>query len=73
MRATYRRALPESGSGWAVHHALFARAGFTEAAQAEARTHEVMLVDLAMLDEGLSRWGSIPDMLKREEPGGFKW
>jgi hypothetical protein len=49
------RALPEGGAGWAVRHALFARAGFTEAAQADARTHDVMLADLARLDEDLSR------------------
>jgi len=49
------QALPEGGAGWAAHHALFARAGFTEAAQADARIHHVMLVDLARLDEDLGR------------------
>ncbi len=49
------RALPEGGVGWAVHHVLFARAGFTEAAQTEAQAHHVLLVDLARLDEELSR------------------
>ena len=32
-------ALPERGDGWTVHHVFFARAGFTEAAQAKARQH----------------------------------
>jgi pyruvate,water dikinase len=35
------QALPEGGAGWTTHQALFARAGFTEAAQADARAHEV--------------------------------
>ena len=48
------QALPEAGAGWTVWPALFARTGFTEAAQADARAHKVMLVDLAGLDEGLS-------------------
>jgi AAA+ ATPase superfamily predicted ATPase len=47
------QALPEGGAGWTTHQALFARAGFTEAAQADARAHEVMLVGLARLDEDL--------------------
>ena len=41
--------LPERGDGWAVHYVFFARAGFTEAAQAEARRHRVELVDLERL------------------------
>jgi AAA+ ATPase superfamily predicted ATPase len=45
-------ALPEGGNQWDIHHVFFARAGFTEAAQAKAR--EAMFVDLARLDEGLS-------------------
>jgi hypothetical protein len=48
------QALPEGGAGWTAWRALFARAGFTEAAQADARAHEVTLVDLARLDEDLS-------------------
>ncbi len=47
------RSLPEGGAGWAMHLALFARAGFTAAAQAEAQAYHAMLVDLARLDEGL--------------------
>jgi hypothetical protein len=49
------QALPDGEAGWTVHHILFARAGFTEAAQAEAHAHHVLLVDLARLDEELSR------------------
>jgi len=48
------RALPEGGSGWTVHHALFARAGFTAAAQIEAQAHHLLLVDLARLDREVS-------------------
>jgi AAA+ ATPase superfamily predicted ATPase len=45
--------LPEQGAGWHVHYAFFARAGFTEAAQGEARSVGAQLVDLAMLDADL--------------------
>jgi len=45
--------LPDRGDGWTVRHMLFARAGFTEAARAEARAHKMLLTDLAMLDEDL--------------------
>jgi AAA+ ATPase superfamily predicted ATPase len=47
--------LPESGSGWRVHHALFARAGFTEATVQAATQAGVRLVDLAELDADLTR------------------
>jgi AAA+ ATPase superfamily predicted ATPase len=42
--------VPEKGEAWTVHYALFARAGFTEATQAEAAHHGALLVDLAILD-----------------------
>ncbi len=45
------QALPEGGAGWAVDHALYARAGFTEAAQAPAWAVHILLVDLARLAE----------------------
>lgn len=45
--------LPDGGQGWRVRHALFARAGFTDAAQAAAQTEAAMLVDLAALAAGL--------------------
>jgi hypothetical protein len=45
------QALPDGGAGWAVHHALFARAGLTDAAQAEAHSHHAIWVDLATLDQ----------------------
>ena len=45
--------LPQAGAGWRVHYAFFARAGFTEAAQAEARSVGARLVDLATLDADL--------------------
>jgi hypothetical protein len=50
-------ALPEQGAGWTVHYAFFARAGFTEAAQAQAEQHRVELVDLARLDQELQASG----------------
>ncbi|MDY7075910.1 MAG: ATP-binding protein [Chloroflexota bacterium] len=40
---------------WNVHYALFARAGFTDAARAEAEAAGARLVDLATLDAGLRR------------------
>ena len=48
-------ALPDQGKSWTVQYAFFARAGFTEAAQAEAKQHQVQLVDLEQLDRDLSR------------------
>ena len=45
--------LPHDGAEWAVHYAFFARAGFTDAAQALATTHGALLVDLARLDRDL--------------------
>ena len=45
--------LPDGGAGWAVHHALFARAGWTDAARAEAHSHSAILCDLATLDQDL--------------------
>ncbi len=41
--------LPDHGAGWTVHYTLFARAGFTEAAAAEAQQHGALLVDLEAL------------------------
>ena len=49
-------ALPHRGEEWAIHFAFFARAGFTEAAQAEAKRHGAMLVDLATLDHDAGRY-----------------
>jgi len=49
------RTLPEDGQGWRVTHAFFARAGFTDAARAEAETHGALLVNLERLDDALSR------------------
>jgi AAA+ ATPase superfamily predicted ATPase len=47
------QALPDSGAGWTIHHIFFSRAGFTEAAQAEAHSHGARMVDLATLDRDL--------------------
>jgi AAA+ ATPase superfamily predicted ATPase len=47
------QALPDGGDKWTIHHALFARSGFTDAARAEAQAHDVALVDLATLDRDL--------------------
>jgi hypothetical protein len=38
---------------WQAHHILFARAGFTEAAQQEAAQTGALTVDLAQLDKDL--------------------
>ena len=46
--------LPEAGAGWAVHHVVFARAGFTPAASTLATAHNVRLVDLPQLDSDLT-------------------
>jgi AAA+ ATPase superfamily predicted ATPase len=46
-------ALPDKGAGWTAHYALFSRAGFTDAVQAEAQAAGVLLVDLARLDADL--------------------
>jgi AAA+ ATPase superfamily predicted ATPase len=43
------------GPDWQVHYAFFARAGFTDAARAEAETVGALLVDLETLDADLRR------------------
>jgi len=43
------------GEGWHVHYVFFARAGFTDAARAEAGSVEASLVDLERLDVDLRR------------------
>lgn len=48
-----RQELPD-GDAWTFHYAIFARAGFTEAAAAELTARQGLLVDLATLDAGLS-------------------
>ena len=42
------------GEDWTFHYAVFARAGFTEAAAAELNARQGLLVDLPALDEGLA-------------------
>jgi hypothetical protein len=42
--------LPDEGSGWKVHYALFGRNGFTPAAIAEMGPFAGSLVDLKALD-----------------------
>ena len=46
------KVVPESD--WSVHYAFFARAGFTDAARAEASSVNAILVDLARLDRDLA-------------------
>lgn len=41
--------VPDGGSDWHVHYALFSRSGFTDAAVAEVRKHEAIMVDLDRL------------------------
>jgi hypothetical protein len=43
--------LPNDGRDWQVHHAIFARAKFTDAAQSEMQKVNGMMVDLGMLDQ----------------------
>ncbi len=45
--------LPEKGAGWQVHHALFARTGFSKAATALALEHAIQLVTLADMEQAL--------------------
>ena len=40
---------------WTVHYAVFARAGFTDAARAAAQDRQALLVDLDQLDRDLSK------------------
>ncbi|HEX6384717.1 MAG TPA: DUF234 domain-containing protein [Anaerolineae bacterium] len=48
-------ALPDEGEGWRITYACFSRAGFTEAARELAGEHDALLVDLPLLDQGLSK------------------
>jgi len=48
------RTLPDEGQGWTVHHAVFSRAGLTDAAQREAAAHGALWVDLHEIDGRLS-------------------
>ncbi len=48
--------LPDSGKGWQVSHAFFARAGFTDAARREAKAAGAFLVDLNELDQTLAEY-----------------
>lgn len=43
------------GEDWTLHHAFCAREGFTDAAVALAREHDVLLVDVAQIDADLHR------------------
>jgi AAA+ ATPase superfamily predicted ATPase len=47
--------LPDMGQGWQVYHALFARQGFTDAAQNEVQASGGRCIDLRELDKALSR------------------
>lgn len=44
----------KDGDDWTVYYAVFARSGFTEAAAAELKEHQGLLVDLGLLDAVLS-------------------
>jgi uncharacterized protein len=48
------RELPDAGAGWTVRHALFARAGLTDAACSFAEERGMIVADLAVLDRNLS-------------------
>jgi AAA+ ATPase superfamily predicted ATPase len=55
LLAKASKVVPDKGEGWTVHYALFARAGFTDAVQAEAARQNVLLVDLERLGGDLSQ------------------
>ncbi|MFO0762328.1 MAG: ATP-binding protein [Byssovorax sp.] len=46
--------LPGGGAGWVVHHAAFARSGFTRGARAAMKKRGGILIGLDQLDEALS-------------------
>ncbi len=48
------QSLPDKGAGWVVHYVLFGRAGFTEAARAEALGHGARTIDLEQMDREMS-------------------
>ena len=48
------RHMPQVAEGWPVQYCVFARAGFTEAAQTAAREHKVRLVDLDEIEAALT-------------------
>lgn len=45
--------LPGKGEGWTVHHAVFARRGFTAEARTEAGRRGAVLVDAEQLESAL--------------------
>lgn len=45
--------LPDGGTGWRVHYAIFSRRGVTPAAKAELQRFDGISVDLGMLDKDL--------------------
>ena len=49
-----RLVVPGKAEDWDVSYALFARAGFTSAAQADAARHDALLADLPTLDRDLA-------------------
>lgn len=48
------KTLPETQQNWRIHSIFFARAGFTDAARAEAQVYGAKLVDLEQLDTDLT-------------------
>jgi len=46
--------LPQGGQGWSVTHAIFARAGLTEAAAQELTAHQGLAIDLHRLMHDLA-------------------
>ncbi len=44
---------PEQGAGWQIHYAFFAREGFTEPAQTEAKKYASILLTLAKMEPDL--------------------
>ena len=46
--------LPDGGTGWRVHYAIFSRGGVTQAAFAELQKYGGISVNVEMLDEDLA-------------------
>jgi hypothetical protein len=53
LMAKTPKVVPNKGEGWTVYYALFARAGFTDAARALAAEQGATLVDLEELGREL--------------------
>lgn len=56
--------LPDEGSGWKAHYAVFSRTGCTPATRTLAHEHQVLLIDLKQIDGDLTAPGKPDSRLK---------